>query len=92
MTSQIRRASLSIPLNIAEGCSRFTKNAFLQFLSYSYGSARELEVLLELAKDLKYINKKEHTEINNKIEIIAKKLFIFMNKVKREEWFGWFKR
>ena len=74
LTSQIRRASSSIPLNIAEGSSRFTNKAYLQFLNYAYGSCRELEVLLLLSKDLNYI------EIE-KIDKLSKKLYKFINRV-----------
>ena len=55
ITSQIKRAAISIPLNIAEGSTRFTKRAYLQFLNYSYGSSREVEVLLFLCRYLNYI-------------------------------------
>ena len=64
--SQVKRAVVSVPLNIAEGCSRFSKRAFLQFLSYSYGSLRELEVLFMLGMDLKFVKEEEYLEIEEK--------------------------
>ncbi|MBI2107254.1 four helix bundle protein [Candidatus Woesearchaeota archaeon] len=88
---QIRRAAISIPLNIAEGCSRYSKNAFLQFLSYAYGSIKELHVLLMLSKDLGYLNNEEYIKLIDDAEIISRKLFVFIDRVKKEKWFDWFK-
>lgn len=90
--SQMRRAATSIPLNIAEGCTRYSKKSFLQFLNYAYGSGRELEVLLLLSKDLNYININEYNEINNKLDLLNKKVFVFINKVESEKFFDWFKK
>ena len=56
LTSQIRRASASIPTNISEGCVRNSDKEFNQFLNIALGSANESEYLLLLSKDLKYIN------------------------------------
>ena len=89
--SQIKRAVVSVPLNIAEGCSRFSKRAFLQFLSYSYGSLRELEVLFMLGMDLKFMKEEEYLEIEEKRDRVSKKLFLFMKKVEKDKWFDWFK-
>lgn len=52
LSSQIRRAAVSIPANIAEGQRRKGLKEFLQFLRISYGSASELETELLIAKDL----------------------------------------
>ena len=89
--SQVKRAVVSVPLNIAEGCSRFSKRAFLQFLSYSYGSLRELEVLFMLGMDLKFMKEEEYLEIEEKRDRVSKKLFLFMKKVEKDKWFDWFK-
>ena len=77
---QVKRAVVSVPLNIAEGCSRFSKKGFLQFLSYSYGSLRELEVLFMLGRDLKFMKEEEYLEIEEKRDRVSKKLFLFMKK------------
>ena len=61
IVSQIRRASASIPTNIAEGCGRDSDAEFNRFLTIAMGSASETEYLLILSKDLQYIND-EHFE------------------------------
>ena len=90
LTSQIRRASSSVPLNIAEGCSRQTKKAFLQFLMYAYGSCRELEVLLMLSRDLNYISNEIYDDVNEKLDKLSRKLFVFQRKVEKEKFYDWF--
>lgn len=56
LTSQIRRASISIPSNIAEGNSRRSIADYLQFLKIARGSCAEVETQLIIAKNLKFIN------------------------------------
>ncbi|MBL7764239.1 MAG: four helix bundle protein, partial [Chitinophagaceae bacterium] len=51
LTSQLRRASSSIPANIAEGCGKNSQGEFAHFLNISLGSANEAEYFLLLAKD-----------------------------------------
>lgn len=60
LKSQIRRASISIPSNIAEGAARTGSKEFLQFLSISRGSLSETETQLLIAKNLGYINNPDH--------------------------------
>ena len=63
LTSQIRRSSVSIPSNIAEGFGRNTKNEFVRFLRISIGSLFELQTQLEISKNLEFIT----IEIFNKM-------------------------
>lgn len=57
LISQMRRAAVSIPSNIAEGYGRNSTGSYIQFLSIARGSLLELETQLELSKRLNFINK-----------------------------------
>jgi four helix bundle protein len=62
LTSQIKRASLSIPLNIAEGSGRKTKKDFCKFLRNSIGSILEVITCLKIALQEKFITENEYEE------------------------------
>ena len=59
LTSQLRRAAVSVASNIVEGQGRLTKGEFQQFLGHSRGSLRELETQLAIAVDLHYLSPSE---------------------------------
>ncbi|HVZ78558.1 MAG TPA: four helix bundle protein, partial [Gemmatimonadaceae bacterium] len=60
---QILRSAASVPANIAEGCGKPTRDDFLRYLSNACGSLAELESHLELARDLRAIDRPHHEEI-----------------------------
>lgn len=74
LTSQIRRAGVSIPSNIAEGATRQTKREFVQFLHIAKGSLSEPDTQLELAVRLKYLGTKEWAVLNALLERVDKML------------------
>jgi len=73
LSSQMRRAAVSIPSNIAEGRSRDSTREFLHFLSISKGSLAELETQLELAIRLDYTGSELHAA-RTQTEVLGKKI------------------
>ncbi|WP_317173237.1 four helix bundle protein [Cruoricaptor ignavus] len=82
ITSQIRRAALSIPINIAEGCGRNTDKEFNQFLNIALGSASETEYLIILCSDLEYFTEDESQLLLQQINVIKSKIFNLKEKLK----------
>ena len=82
LKSQITRAAISIPSNIAEGCSRNSEIEFKRFLEISLGSLFELETQLILIIELKYIEESKLKEIFNLIEREGKMINGLINKIK----------
>ena len=80
--SQLRRSVLSIPLNIAEGYGRKSKEDFKRFLKISLGSSNEVEALLEISKELGYLKEDEYQQLSKENEIIEKKIFRLIEKWK----------
>jgi four helix bundle protein len=81
LTSQIRRASASIPANIAEGCGRNTQTELARFVHIASGSASELDYHLLLAHDLGFINQATYLELGNTISEIKRILYAFEKTV-----------
>jgi four helix bundle protein len=82
LTSQMRRAEISIPSNIAEGYYRQRKLEYVQFLQFSFASGAELETQLLIAHDLKYISEDEYNEINKFLTEVMKMLNSLIRKLK----------
>lgn len=82
LTSQIRRSAVSIPSNIAEGCSRKTEKAFKQFIEIALGSAFELETQVLIAKNVNYIEEAIAAGILKKINHLKASLNSLRNKLK----------
>ena len=77
LTSQMRRASVSIPSNIAEGCSRRTKKDFARFLEIAIGSAFELETQLLIAVKRTMIDKVKGQAMIDELNQIQKMINAF---------------
>lgn len=81
--SQLRRASLSVPLNIAEGYGKKrSAKDFKRFLNMSLGSCNETIVLLDFVRDLRYIDKDNHEELCEEYKVLAKQIYTLMEKWK----------
>jgi len=74
LTSQIRRSSMSIPTNIAEGCGRNTDKEFARFLQIAMGSASETEYQLILARDLAFLPTDSYEKLHNEVEEVKRML------------------
>lgn len=81
LSSQLRRAVVSIPLNIAEGSSRRSKKEFLNFLNYGFGSGKEIEVLLGLSKDLGFLTSTVFNDLSKQLDHLMSKMFLFIRSV-----------
>lgn len=81
LISQINRAAVSIPTNIAEGCGRETQKELIRFLYISSGSAHELEYLILLSKDLKFLKPEAAETLFGKITEIKKMLASLIRKI-----------
>jgi len=85
LTNQVRRCSVSIPSNIAEGLGRQSNKETIHFLFIAKGSMYELETQLFLAFDLNYISKEELKSIMEQITTCKKLLNGFINYFKSKK-------
>jgi four helix bundle protein len=76
ITSQLRRAAVSVPSNIAEGQGRLTSGEFSHFLGQARGSLLELDTQLEIALDLAYLNP-------NQQELLAQEIYQVLGLLNR---------
>jgi four helix bundle protein len=84
VTSQIRRASMSIPTNIAEGCGRNTDADFARFLQMAMGSASETEYQLILARDLEFLPKDSYEKLHNDVEEVKRMLASLLKTIRAD--------
>lgn len=82
IVSQLRRASVSIPTNISEGCGRDSDSEFSRFLTIALGSANETEYLLILSRDLNYIDDNSFETLNTLVNLIKQKTYSLKQKLK----------
>ena len=82
ITSQLRRATSSVPTNIAEGCGRESDADFRRFLIMAHGSATEVEYMIFLSTELNYVSKNEFEKKKKKVIVLRKQLRKLIDKLK----------
>lgn len=82
ITSQIRRAAVSIPSNIAKGAARTSKKEFNNFLSIALGSASELETQLIISKNLNYLDIESFNNTTDDLTQIQRMIGGLMKSIK----------
>ncbi len=80
LTSQVRRAAVSVPANIAEGFRRYHPKEHKQFLAVARGSAAELETELLIAKRLGYISEEDLETLSSELESLGRMLTAILKK------------
>ena len=86
LTSQVRRAAVSIPSNIAEGQGRSTTRDFLYFLSVTQGSLMEVETQITIAQRLSYIEKRLETELLESTAEVGRLLNGLCNSLNKKDY------
>jgi len=84
LTSQIRRAAVSIPSNIAEGYGRKTTADYLRSLYIAYGSVCELETQVLLSGDLNYVNKQNLRALKDDTEEVERMLKALIKSLEKK--------
>lgn len=82
LQNQIRRAAISVPANLAEGCGRESGPDRAHFFQIAAGSASELDYELLLAHDLGYISEESYIELSTELEEIRKMLTVLIQTVR----------
>lgn len=85
LTSQLRRATASVPANIAEGCGRGTDAELRRFLEIAMGSASEVEYHLLLARDLGYMAQQQYAELEASTSEVKRMLAGFIKKLRSDQ-------
>ena len=81
LISQMQRAAVSVPTNIAEGSAKSSNKDFARFLEISIGSLLELETELLISFNLEYVNLEKHSVLQNQIVELQKMITGFKNKL-----------
>jgi four helix bundle protein len=84
LTSQVRRAAISVPTNIAEGCGRGSDADLARFVQISMGSASEVEYLLLLSRDLGFLSSESYERTNSEIVEIKRMLAGLLKTLKAD--------
>ncbi len=83
LTSQMRRAAVSVPSNIVEGCARESQAEYLRFLEIAFGSLRELHYQFGLSKRLGYFDKHDISGCESKIVETEKVLAVLLRSMRK---------
>ena len=78
-------AAVSVPSSIAEGCGRAGNRELAHFMSMAAGSASEVEYQLLLARDLAYLRKEQHRQLDGQVNEVKRMLNSFMQKLARAD-------
>jgi four helix bundle protein len=84
LTSQVRRAAVSVPCNLAEGCGRNSDGELARFAEIAMESASETEYLLLLANDLKILDSSIYRDLDTRTVEVKRMLASLIRKVKAE--------
>lgn len=84
LTSQLNRVALSIPLNIVEGCGRFSDKDFAHFLDTALGSTNEVDYCCFAAQELRYISNEDYQLVNQLVNEVRAMLISFLKFLRKE--------
>jgi len=84
LISQMRRAAVSVPGNIAEGCGRKYQKEFLQFLYIALSSLKELSYYIHISNNLGYLKKEDHEKVSSLSTETGKTLIGLINKIEKD--------
>lgn len=82
LASQMRRCSISVPANIAEGCGRYTSPELVRFLDIAMGSLSELECYIMFARDLHYLSEDGYSILEQYLVEVRRMLIAFIQRVR----------
>lgn len=81
LTVQLRRAAVSVPSNIAEGCGRSGARELAHFMNIAAGSISEVEYQLILARDLGYVPEDSYNQLNEQVNEVKRMLNSFLQQL-----------
>lgn len=84
LVSQMRRAAVSIPANIAEGCGRYTSGDMVRFLDMAMGSGSELEYYLLMAHELGYLDELTNNALEPQLQEVKRMLNALIRKIRND--------
>lgn len=85
LTSQLRRAAVSVAANVAEGAARTSTKEFRRLLSHSQGSASEVDTELLIALRLNYLSERDYKSLNKDLDDVGRMITGLSQSLKRQE-------